>query len=444
MSRDLPVISVIIPTHNRCSSLQRLLQSLEKQTYPLENLEVIVVADGCHDKTMKMLETYKAPYQMNIIAQPGLGAATARNKGAEYATGAILIFLDDDTEPSQGLVEAHSQAHDNTQNNVVIGYLPPKLNGKSSFFHNNLRAWWYEKFYLLSLPEHRFTYEDLLSGNFSLPRSLFNKIGGFNTRFPCREDYELGARLIKGGTDFYFVKNAMAYHRDTVTDLDRSLIRKRQEGGGDVMFGRCHPDLMHQLRLSHFDDAVPWRRKTTLNLIFRFSGFFDVIAAGLRLLLIFYEQFRMRGHWQRLYNKLLTYWYIRGIVDEFSSYPAFLNYLQGGILHTSNKRIVITVDLEQGLPEAERLLDLHRPDSVILYWGELPVGVLPYKQGVERYRSPHLRPVLKKNFALNLLQLISIDFARRDEIISENSHRGVPYPSHHGTDVHGIEDIPYY
>jgi len=263
----------------------------------------------------------------------------------------------------------------------------------------------------MSLPEHRFTYEDLLSGNFSLPRMLFNKIGGFNAIFPCREDYELGARLIKSGIDFYFVKDAMAYHRDTVTDLDRSLVRKREEGRGDVMFGRCHQDLIFQLNLSHFGDAISWRRKTLLNLVFRFPGLFDGIAFGLRSLLQFFEHFRMRGHWQRLYNRLLMYWYIRGLRDEFHNYHAFLNFLEDNRIQKSTKRNKLIIDLKKGLLEAEKSLDLNRPDSLFLCWAGIPVGYLSYQPGAERIRSPHLRYVLKTTFAYRLIQSMAIDLA---------------------------------
>ena len=37
-------ISVIVPTYNRLDRLQRVLAALEKQTYPLEQFEVIVVS----------------------------------------------------------------------------------------------------------------------------------------------------------------------------------------------------------------------------------------------------------------------------------------------------------------------------------------------------------------------------------------------------------------
>ncbi|HLO82194.1 MAG TPA: glycosyltransferase family A protein, partial [Chitinophagaceae bacterium] len=89
-------ISIITPTHNRRESLGRLLEAVAKQDFPMEDIEVIVVCDGCHDDTVSFLKAYSPAFQLKYIEQPGLGASNARNQGAALATGEQLIFLDDD------------------------------------------------------------------------------------------------------------------------------------------------------------------------------------------------------------------------------------------------------------------------------------------------------------------------------------------------------------
>ena len=79
MSEKMCHISVIIPTHNRSASLRVTLDALNKQTYPFEQFEVVVVADGCNDNTIDMLKTYSASFSFKVIEQPGKGAAAARN-----------------------------------------------------------------------------------------------------------------------------------------------------------------------------------------------------------------------------------------------------------------------------------------------------------------------------------------------------------------------------
>ncbi len=123
MNNNTLTVSVIIPTHNRCKSLVRLLNALASQNYPLHLIEVIVVADGCKDATIEMLKTYHSEYLLRYVCLEGRGPAIARNEGAQLAKGSLLLFIDDDIDPSTGLIEAHVLAH-NKPNKVVIGYLP--------------------------------------------------------------------------------------------------------------------------------------------------------------------------------------------------------------------------------------------------------------------------------------------------------------------------------
>ncbi|OUL23363.1 glycosyltransferase family 2 protein [Nostoc sp. 106C] len=415
MSANTPSISVIIPTHNRCQSLKRILNALQTQSYPLNRIEVIVVADGCIDGTIEMLKEYQAPYALRFLEQPGKGAGSARNQGATLATGSLFLFLDDDIEPSVHLVEAHVSAH-YQPNRVVIGYLPPSLQSQSSFFHISLWAWWEEKFQTMRQLGHRYTYEDLLSGNFSLPAELFKLVGGFDTTFKCREDYELGARLIKVGSDFIFAPDALGYHRDEVTNIDRSLQRKRQEGRADVLFGQRHPDLMYKLRLSYFGDALSLIDYIFLFLAFQIPAVSDLLAAGLRQLLNLLEWLRIRSLWLELNNRLHGYWYLRGIVDQLKTHKALTNLLQSGLIRLDRKDTELELDLQQGLIAAEQLLDKTRPMSVRIRYGQKFVGLIPPQAGVEKLRGVHLRPILATTLSLPLMQALAFEGVLDKEI----------------------------
>jgi len=402
MSPNLPIISVVIPTHNRQTSLKRLLDALQTQSYSPELLEVIVVADGCKDGTIEMLQEYEAPFTLRFIEQPGQGAATARNQGATHATGTLLLFLDDDIEPLPYLVEAHVYRHLRQQNQVVIGYLPPTLQNQSSFYHMSWWAWWEDKFQLMREPGHRYTYNDLLSGNFSLPVELFDRVGGFDSTLRCCEDYELGARLIKADAQFTFAADALGHHRDEVTDLNRSLGRKQQEARADIQFGRSHPDLIYNLRVSSFGEP-PLLDWILVNLVFWMPLISDYIAKGLQLWLNLLEQLHLYVSWQGLNQRLHGYWYLRGIVDELKTYRSLLSFLQGGIIHSSRRSDTIELDLQQGLIVAEQQLDEKRPKSAYIRYGSHSIGHIPSQAGAEPLRGVHLRPFLIDHLPSSLL-----------------------------------------
>src|SRR5687768_9642547 len=98
-------ISVVVPTHNRASLLMSNLNTLSGQTLASDDFEVIVVADGCTDQTIQMLEGLQPPYRLTVLDQtPGRGAAAARNLGASRASADILVFLDDDMEANPQLL----------------------------------------------------------------------------------------------------------------------------------------------------------------------------------------------------------------------------------------------------------------------------------------------------------------------------------------------------
>ena len=91
-----PELTVVIPTHNRRERLERLLRSLESQTAPNQDFDVIVVVDGASDGTEKMLNAFQVGYQLAVVSTTQGGPARARNEGAARATGTYLLFVDDD------------------------------------------------------------------------------------------------------------------------------------------------------------------------------------------------------------------------------------------------------------------------------------------------------------------------------------------------------------
>lgn len=95
-----PVVSIVIPTNNRSEKLRRLLTSVLASDIPSADMEIVIVADNCHDDTINMLRTdfpvvsvFETP-----VAAPGtiLGSAFSRTLGASNSTAPFICFIDDD------------------------------------------------------------------------------------------------------------------------------------------------------------------------------------------------------------------------------------------------------------------------------------------------------------------------------------------------------------
>jgi len=99
-----PAVSIVIPVSNRAEFTARCLQALAR-TVDLTDTEVIVVDNGSTDDTPSLLERPPLPVRV-VRNEANLGFARACNQGAGAARGTLLVFLNNDTEPEPGWLEA--------------------------------------------------------------------------------------------------------------------------------------------------------------------------------------------------------------------------------------------------------------------------------------------------------------------------------------------------
>lgn len=400
----MPEVTIIIPTHNRRAVLQQTLAALVQQTYPLGNVEVIVVADGCQDDTAEFVNHYAAPYALHLVQQPGWGPAQARNSGAQRAASPLLIFLDDDIEVAPDFIAAHVAIHRARSQQVAIGYLPPRLHDQTGFFRLLLQFWWENMFDRMRQPGHRYAYTDLLSGNFSLPFDLFWHVDGFDVNFTCHEDYELGYRLLRAGAQFVFVPEAVGRHHE-FTDLNRALHRKRQEGLADVALGQKYPELRPTLPLTSLYHFARRPSRILFRLVHLWPGLADGLARLVQWSLPWWERLRLRGLWQRLLDGLLAYWYWRGVAEALPEWWKVRQFVRG---NRAAYHSAITLDLALGAPRAARLLDDFRPETAVLYHGEQAIGQIPPQPGAERLNGRHLHSLLTTRLMAATLKTLAL------------------------------------
>ncbi|CAL4869841.1 Undecaprenyl-phosphate 4-deoxy-4-formamido-L-arabinose transferase (plasmid) [Asticcacaulis sp. MM231] len=88
-------VSVIIPTYNAARTILATLQSARQQTH--QNLEIIVVDDGCTDKTMEIVEQQRREDgRIRIVQQVNSGVCVARHRALYEASGDFIATLDAD------------------------------------------------------------------------------------------------------------------------------------------------------------------------------------------------------------------------------------------------------------------------------------------------------------------------------------------------------------
>jgi len=101
---DTPLVSVVVPTHNRASLLRRAIDSVIAQTY--SRWECIIVDDASTDGTEDDVQQY-ADARIRYMRLPtNQGQCAARNHGIRIANGSYVAFLDSDDEWLPGKLQA--------------------------------------------------------------------------------------------------------------------------------------------------------------------------------------------------------------------------------------------------------------------------------------------------------------------------------------------------
>jgi GT2 family glycosyltransferase len=101
---DLPRASIVIPTFNGIRQLVPCLRALEATLGDRFTGEVLVVDDGGTPETVRALRDLERRHAwLRVVRNPrNQGFIASCNRGAEEATGEVLVFLNDDTIPLPG------------------------------------------------------------------------------------------------------------------------------------------------------------------------------------------------------------------------------------------------------------------------------------------------------------------------------------------------------
>lgn len=103
-------ISVIIPTKNRPESLLRVFRALHTQAPRVDEVVVVDTSDTVFQRKTRTIANSFPSMIIRYWKLSHASASEARNFGIRHSTGDILAFLDDDSVPERGWVQAINQA----------------------------------------------------------------------------------------------------------------------------------------------------------------------------------------------------------------------------------------------------------------------------------------------------------------------------------------------
>ncbi len=240
---DSPRISVVLPTFQRRDLVLEAVRFLERQDFD-EPFEVVVAVDGSTDGTWEALRGLTPTIPFTAVRQPNAGASAARNLGARYARGSILLFLDDDMTADPDLLAQHDRCHLSGAD-AVLGHMPLHPGSVHTAISAAVGGWAEGRLARLLEPGAELTLHDMLTGQLSVSARVFASLGGFDLAFTRggsfgNEDVDFGHRLLEGGYDVRFNPRAISHQRYVVT-ARQHLRQWRQAGRADVVFARKYP-----------------------------------------------------------------------------------------------------------------------------------------------------------------------------------------------------------
>jgi glycosyltransferase involved in cell wall biosynthesis len=256
-----PRFTVIVPTHRRRDLAVRLIRGLGDQEFA--DFEVVVVVDGADQGTTEVLRALETEFPLTVLEQPHRGVAAARNRGAEEASGEILLFLDDDMAPHPALLAEHDRSHLSGAQ-LVIGHLPLDPESPPTGVAAAVGRWAERRSARLAAAEDEVPVSDLLTGQMSVPRQAFERLGGFDLAFTRGglvpgADRDFGYRARKDGLRVVFNPAAIS-HQYYEVDARDYIRRTRNGARGDRILAARYPEIAGELWQPRFD--TPYARLT--------------------------------------------------------------------------------------------------------------------------------------------------------------------------------------
>ena len=309
-SGDAVDASVIIPTHERVAAVLRALERMTAQTVIPERFEVIVVVDGSRDGTADRLTALQPPFRLVRHEQVQRGRAAACNAGLARASGRIVVFLDDDMEPEPGWLAGHLAAHEPPSVvRAVIGAAPCVREPDMPRVARHL-ADRFDRHLAKLARTGTLSFRDVYTGNFSIPRAVLDKIGGFDEAFAVygNEDGELALRIAAAGVPIEYAAAAVARQHQDKT-LEAAFADATAKGRTAVLLARKHPAAAAELR---FGRRASGRRRIVRRAVALADRVVPGLPAVVRAVTRALERLDPPGL-ERWYGGVLEYAYFRGV-----------------------------------------------------------------------------------------------------------------------------------
>jgi len=209
-----PSVSVIVPVYNARGVIGRLIGSLQRQEYPAERTEIILVDNGSTDGTREVMMRHAAAGPGTAARRPRIrclsetarqGSYAARNTGIRRAEGEVLAFVDADcwADPAW-LREGVGRLLQGRLDRVagVVRFATSRRPNICEIYDS-----------VIEFRQDEYAADGWSgAGNLFARRGLFDEIGLWDEELISGGDYEFGVRATKQGKSLAVCDRAVVFH----------------------------------------------------------------------------------------------------------------------------------------------------------------------------------------------------------------------------------------
>lgn len=206
-------VAIAIPTLNEERFISRCLDSIIKQTFKFEKMDVMIIDGGSNDKTKDIVAEYQKSHQnIRFIENKKKIQSVAFNIGFKKSTAPYIIRLDAHAEYDSKYISLciENLKQDEKRGNVGgrCNILPfnQSLWAQTNAILNHSRFGIGGAAFRVSNEAHNT--DSVPFGAF--PRKIIEKIGGMREDLPRGEDNEYNSRIRKAGYKIFFDPNIIS------------------------------------------------------------------------------------------------------------------------------------------------------------------------------------------------------------------------------------------
>jgi len=207
-----PSVTLVIPAYNEEKVIGDKVENALSLDYPKEKIEILLVLDGCTDKTEEIAEKFSGGNLKILERKPRRGKMAALNFAVPQAKGEIIIFTDANSKYEKDAIRKLMRNFADGKIGCVCGEL--KYQNESMLGEGEDLYWKYEKF--IKIKESRLRSLLVVNGSiYAIRKELFEPVNE-----TLADDFVIPMKVAKKGYGLVYEPEAVTLEKTAANIIE--------------------------------------------------------------------------------------------------------------------------------------------------------------------------------------------------------------------------------